>query len=238
VSNADRESGFNQLNEVMTDVAASLSEPGDIADTLERISHAARDTVPGADYASITVRRPDGHLDTLATTDPIAVRLDKIQYELHEGPCYDAVTDADISYCPDLHADARWPAYSPHANSLGLASQMAVRLSVAKGAYTGLNLYSKSRDAFGNGAMSIAALFSSHARVALGFAYELDSLKGAVGTRQVIGQAVGILMERYKLTEERAFEFLIRTSQTSNVKLRAVAGEIVAASAKELSGAS
>lgn len=218
------------LHRVMAEVAATLSEPGDLADTLHRIAHSARDTVPGAEYASITVRRPDARLDTIATTDALAVELDAIQYELREGPCYDAVTDTDMSYCPDLAADRRWPSYSPRANSLGLGAQLAVRLSSAEGTYTGLNLYSKAVGAFGPEPSQVAQLFSSHARVALGFARELDSLRGAVGTRQVIGEAMGILMERYKLTEDRAFEFLIRTSQTSNVKLRTVAAEIVATS--------
>lgn len=220
---------------VMADVAASLSEPGNLADTLARISNTARDTVPGADFASITVRHKDGRLETLTTTDPVILQADAIQYELRQGPCYDAVTNSEMVYCADLGADTQWPDYSPRAHQLGLCSQVAVRLSDSHGTYTGLNLYSTEPDAFGADPMDVARLFSSHARVALGFARELDTLKGAVGTRQVIGEAMGIVMERYALTEERAFEFLIRMSQTSNVKLRDVAKGIVTASSTSAS---
>lgn len=224
----DRELGY--AHKVMADVAASLSEPGDLVDTLTRISSTARDTVPGADYASITVRHADGRLETLATTDALVIQADAIQYELREGPCYDAVTETEASYCADLGTDTQWPTYGPRARLLGLRSQLAIRLSATKGAYTGLNLYATEPDAFSEEPMDVARLFSSHAQVALGFARELESLKGAVGTRQVIGEAMGIVMERYGLTQERSFEFLIRMSQTSNIKLREVARGIVESS--------
>ncbi len=222
--------GWPGLHDVMADVAASLSEAGDLEQTLDRITRTARDTVPGADYASISVRHSDGRLETLAATDPLVVEADALQYELREGPCYDAVTDEDSTYCPDLSNDSRWPRYGPKARDLGLASQLAFRLAGRKGTYTGLNLYSGSLAAF-NEPSGIAGLFSSHAKVALGYAEELDTLKAAVATRQMIGEAIGIVMERFTLTEERAFEFLIRLSQTSNVKLRNVATEIVRLSA-------
>lgn len=222
------------LQKMMAEVAASLSEPGDLGDTLQRIARTARDTVPGADFASITVRQRDGRLDTVVTTDPIVMQADCIQYELREGPCYDAVTDTETSYCPDLGADSRWPGYAPRAARLGLSSQLAIRLSARDGTYTGLNLYSSLADAFGDDPSGVVRLFASHASVALGFARELDTLKEAVGSRQIIGEAIGIVIERYGLMEERAFEFLIRLSQTSNVKLREVAAEIVANSTRAL----
>ncbi len=219
--------GWPYLQDVMAEVAASLSEPGDVEQTLSRITSTARDTVPGAEYVSISVRHSDGRLETLAPTDPLVRQTDSIQYELREGPCYDAVTDAEVSYCPDLAHDARWPRYGPQAHRLGVSSQMALPLAARDGSYTGLNLYSRSHGAFDDDPPGVAQLFASHAKVALGYARELDTLKGAVGTRQVIGEAIGIVIERYELTEERAFEFLIRLSQTSNVKLRDVAAEIV-----------
>lgn len=236
MSNVVAESG--RTLQVMSQVAASLSEPGDLGETLQRITRTARETVPGAEHASISVRHSDGRLLTMAPTDPLTTEADGAQYELREGPCYDAVTDADVSYSPDLGADDRWPRYGPRARRLGFRSQLAIRLGSRDGSYTGLNLYASVPRAFDDDPSGVARLFASHAKVALGFARELDTLKGAVGTRQVIGEAIGIVIERYGLTEERAFEFLIRLSQTSNVRLRDVAVEIVKTATGALSDAS
>ncbi|MGI8433565.1 MAG: ANTAR domain-containing protein [Nocardioidaceae bacterium] len=208
-------------------VAASLSEAGDLSETLIRITHAARDNVPGADQASVSVRHADGHVETVAPTDQVAERADQIQYELREGPCYDVLIDDEvITYSADLANESRWSKYGPRANALGLGSQMAIRLTEHNESYTGLNLYSRDVHAFDD-TPTVALLFSSHAKVALGYAQELESLNAAVMNRQVIGQAVGIVVERYGLNEERAFEFLVRVSQTSNTKLRDVAADIV-----------
>lgn len=214
------------LNDLLDTVATSLSETGDLPDTLSRITHSALDTVPGAEYVSISVRHPDDRLETLAPTSPLAEQLDELQYELREGPCYDAVTDEDVNYCSDLATDGRWPVYGPRANALGVCSQMAIRLTERGETYTGLNLYSRKPRAF-DGPPDVARLFSSHAKVALGYAHELGTLHAAVTSRQTIGEAVGIIIERYKLDQQRAFEFLIRVSQTRNVKLREVAADIV-----------
>src|SRR3954465_5441869 len=77
--------------------AGSLSKPGNLAASLDRIVRAAQETVPGADEASITVRHADGHLETSAATSDIVLRADELQYELREGPCYDAVTKEDAT---------------------------------------------------------------------------------------------------------------------------------------------
>ncbi len=216
----------HSLNHLLDSVAASLSEAGDISETLSRITLAARDNVPGAHHVSISVRHADGRLETVAPTDQLASQLDELQYDLREGPCYDAVTDEEITYCADLANDSRWSEYGPRASALGVCSQLAIRLTERKESYTGLNLYSRDVHGFDD-APPVALLFSSHAKVALGYAQELGNLNAAVTNRQVIGQAVGIIIERYGLNEERAFEFLIRVSQTSNTKLRDVAADIV-----------
>ncbi len=207
-------------------MAESLAEPGDLADALERIVRAARETVPGADDASITVRHQDGHIETAAATSQLVYRADELQYELQEGPCYDAVTVDEVTYSRDLARDGHWPRFGPTVAQWGLLSQMAVRLSQHGRAVTGLNLYSQARSAFDDHE-GLPQLFASHARVAMGYATELQSLQGAIGTRETIGKAIGIVMERYDLSDERAFEFLIRLSQNSNVKLRDIAADLV-----------
>jgi hypothetical protein len=225
-------SADSDLLTLMNAVVESLGDSGDTLDTLARITHAARDTVPGADYASISVRRPDGRLETLAPTSPLVATADLLQNELHEGPCYDVVTDEQEMYAENLATDTRWPTYGRRASELGLCSQLAMRLHTEPGTAVGLNLYSRETFAFDD-AHQVAEIFVSHAKVALGYAHEVEGLRAAVSTRTIIGTAVGIVMERYTLNDERAFEFLIRVSQRSNIKLRDVASGIVAAAAEK-----
>jgi len=207
-------------------IVTSMAEPVDQPEALGRITRAAIETVPGADHASITSLHPSGRLETLTCTSSLILQLDEMQYELREGPCYDAVTNGPVTYSPDLANDTFWPNYGPRAAAAGLSSQMAIRLSDTREAVTGLNLYSQRRQAFADGS-DVAQLFASHAAVALGYAQQVVNLSHAVETRTSIGTAIGITMERYGLTSERALEFLIRLSQTSNVKLRDLAAQMV-----------
>jgi hypothetical protein len=155
--------------------------------------------------------------------------LDAAQYELREGPCYDAATDAVSVVSPHLAADERFPRYAAVAVKAGVRAQAGLRLfetprPTARGA---LNLYS--RDVGSLADMTIVGqLFTHQSAVALDYAREIENLQEAMKTRQLIGRAVGIAMERYGLNEERAFGFLARVSQSRNVKLRVVAEEIVA----------
>jgi hypothetical protein len=203
--------------------------PGDLDHTLERITAAAVEVLPGVHYASITVKHDDGRLETAAPTDDFLLGLDIAQYDLQEGPCYDAAVDELYVSAPHLTADERFPRYAALAVKAGVRAQAGIRLfdtprPSARGA---LNLYSRDVGSFTDiGVMGL--LFAHQSAVALDYAREIDNLQEAVKTRQAVGRAVGIVMERYGMSEERAFAFLARVSQTRNVKLRYVAAELVA----------
>jgi GAF domain-containing protein len=212
----------------MADMARAMQDPGDVALTLQALTACATDTVEGADYASISVRHGDGRLETLAPTDPVIRQVDELQFQLSEGPCYDAVEVDSVSLSADLAHDDNWPAYGPQVAALGIRSQLGIRLATDGGWRVALNLYAKRPRAFDRDTMEVAELFADQAAVAMGFVRTVQTLNKALATRQTIGQAVGILMERYTMDAERAFAFLVRASQTSNMKLRDVADEIVA----------
>ena len=209
-------------------LSANLT-PGDLDHTLERITAAAVEVLPGVHYASITIKHADGSLGTAAPTDQMLLGLDAAQYELREGPCYDAAVEQVYVSSPNLAADERFPRYAAMAVKAGIRAQAGVRLfdtpkPAAQGA---LNLYSRDVGNFTD--MSVVSqLFAHQAAIALDYAREVANLQEAVKTRQAVGRAVGIVMERYGLNEERAFAFLARVSQTRNVKLRQVAAEMVA----------
>lgn len=218
----------------MLGTASSLAArlgPGDLDETLGQVTAAAVELIPDATYASITVRHDD-RLETVNTTDDRVLATDAKQYELCEGPCYDAATDAAQVIAPDLEHDTRFRRYGPIAVKAGILAQAAFRLFERNGTQGALNLYSTERGAFED-LESAAVLFRSQAAVAIAYAYEITNLNEALETRTTIGKAMGIVMERYQLNDERAFAFLTRLSQHRNVKLRLIAEELVAAVATE-----
>ncbi|HET9860003.1 MAG TPA: GAF and ANTAR domain-containing protein [Nocardioidaceae bacterium] len=208
---------------------ADSLKPGDLDKTLSQITRAAIEVLPDVEYCSITIKHADGSLETVAPTHDLLRDVDAQQYTLQEGPCYDAATETVHVIAPNLAADERFPQYAAVALAAGIRAQAGVRLFDAPKSQGALNLYSTKAGSFAD-IESLSELFAHQAAVAIRYATEITNLAEAVRTRTTIGQAVGIVMERYQLTDERAFAFLTRLSQHRNVKLRLVAQEIVAAS--------
>jgi GAF domain-containing protein len=216
-------------DERLLDVARQLADrlrPGDLDATLGQITAAAVEVLPNVHMCSITVRHQDGTLSTVAPTDDLLLRLDGVQYDLQQGPCYEAATDERYVISSDLGADERFPRYGDAAVSAGVRAQIGVRLFDSPRSHGALNLYSPNVGAFDD-IESLSALFAHQAGQAVAYAQEIGNLSEAVRTRTLIGQAVGIVMERYGLTDEHAFAFLQRLSSHGNVKLRLVAQQIV-----------
>lgn len=205
---------------------ADRLRPGDLDATLRQITGAAVELIPQVACASITVRHAD-RLETVASTDELLLPLDETQYALQEGPCYEAATDHLRVIAPDLEHDPRFPRYAAVALRAGIRAQAAFRLFERGPTQGALNLYATEAGAF-SGLDETAALFRSQAAVAIAYAHEVTSLTEALETRTTIGKAMGIVMERYDLTDERAFAFLTRLSQDRNLKLRHVAAQLVA----------
>lgn len=205
---------------------STLLEPGALGETLDQITAAAVQLIPDGDFASITIRHGEDRLETVSATDDRLLALDEKQYELREGPCYDAATDTGHVVAPDLAHDSRFPRFGPIAAAAGVRSQAAFRLFERNDAQGALNVYSTKPGAFTDIA-DLAGLFQSQATVAIAYAHEVTNLREALETRTTIGQAMGILMERFSLTDERAFAFLTRLSQSRNIKLRLIAEELV-----------
>ena len=212
------------VRKAIEELANSLAKMDN--DNLETLTSVACDAVAGADYASISIVHDDGRMETLAPTDPLITEVDRIQAELREGPCYDAATEDEMFITEDLAHDARWPNYGPRAAARGIGAQMGIDLHHPGSASAALNLYSRRTHVFAD-AIDTAELFASHTALALGYATARDHFQSALSSRKTIGQAIGIVMERYSINEDRAFQFLIRASRTSNVKVREVAAEIV-----------
>jgi hypothetical protein len=166
-------------------------------------------------------------METLAGTDPFVWELDRLQYQFHEGPCVHAIAVDPVTTVEWAGREQRWPRFMPLAVARGLRSQMGMRLFTERETLGGPNMYSTSSDTIDPDVVHMAELFAAHASLALGHARREEQLSAALLTRKVIGQAIGILMERHALDEDGAFAYLTRVSSHANVKLRAVAQEIV-----------
>ena len=202
---------------------------------LQRIAEAAVLTVSGCDMASITVD-DNGRYRTASTTDPDATSVDQAQYDANEGPCLDATT-TPVVYAQSF-PDRRWPILAARPTEFGVQSVLSYRLTGAARS-TGdpgdgsLNSYGVVPDAFDDQAQEIGLILAAHATVAAGAVHERTALRRiehhlqiALSSRDVIGQAKGILMERLKLPPEEAFDVLRRSSQRLNEKLRDVARRV------------
>jgi len=202
-------------------LSAALT-PADLDETLRRITAAAVEVLPDVSYSSITIKHGDGRLETVAPTDDLLCEVDAAQYELQEGPCYEAAADTVHVTASDLSSDSRFPRYAPVAVSAGIRAQAGIRLFETRASNGALNIYSERVGAFEDLEV-LSQLFAHQSAMALDYARQISNLEQAAESRRVVGQAVGIVMERFGLDEARAFGFLTRLSQDNNVKLRVVA---------------
>lgn len=219
--------GTADLAEVLGDVARQLNAEADLAALLPAITLSSVETIPGADYAGISLVKQGREVESVAATDELVVQADAAQEQLGEGPCLDAAFVHDTFRIDDLQAEQRWPRYRTRALELGIRSSLSFQLFVEERNLGALNLYSRQPHAFEDDDQQIGRLFAAHAAIALRGAQREDELQGALRSRDAIGMAKGILMERYKIKEDRAFEMLVRASQSAHIKLRDVAEYLV-----------
>ncbi|PRX45423.1 ANTAR domain-containing protein [Prauserella shujinwangii] len=206
-----------------------------VGDVLKHLVGTAASVVPEADLVSVTLRTPSGNFVTPVHTDELAVRLDELQYRFDEGPCVDAtrVPGEGLVYQADSATCAAWPRWGPAAAELGVRSVLAAGLFPLGTPpwYGALNLYSFRANGLDAVDRDIAMLLAAHAATALqttdaATAAELKAaqLREALHSRDVIGQAKGILMERRGVDADEAFKILREASQHLNMKLTEVAG--------------
>ena len=221
-----------ELTDSLSEVARSLFAAGGVQDTLQAIVDLAVTTIDGCDYAGIFIAVGD-QITTAVYSDELVVEVDALQREADEGPCLDAMSRNATFYAEDLVDDPRWAVFGPQAVDIGVRCALALSL-VANDSPGALNLYARYPRAFGATDRAKGVIFATLSSLALSGAQthehedrRAENLHTALGSRELIGQAQGILMEREHITSQQAFDILRRASQHLNIKLREVAQELV-----------
>jgi GAF domain-containing protein len=220
-----------ELESNLAQVAISLFAPGTVEGTLQRIVALAELAVDGCEAAGILLF-DSGTMTTAAASSPLVIEIDQMQVDANEGPCLAAAIQGTTFYAHDLIDDPRWPTFAAAATAAGIRTVLAYPLGVDRP--SALNLYAPLPAAFGATDRAQGLLFATLARLALDSAREraadankAQNLTEALRTRELIGQAQGILIERDRITADQAFEVLRRASQNMNIKLREVAETLV-----------
>ena len=226
------EGDTTELNVSLSQVARTLFLAGSTEATLQAVVDLAVASIEGCDFAGIFLV-VDDQVTTPVHTDPMVVQIDSLQRETGEGPCLNAIAQGSTFYAEDLADDTHWTTFGPQAVAAGVRCILALRLS-ANGTIGALNFYARYPGAFGATDRAKGVIFATLAGLALGGAQahesddrRADNLHQALATRELIGQAQGILMERERITPDQAFDILLRASQHLNVKLREVAQELI-----------
>ena len=215
--------GEDQLAHQLSALARQLQEKQSLQETLSGIVHATVDNVPGAQFAGLTVVKGRREVHTAAWTDELVRTADQVQYDTGQGPCLNSVYEEKTVRVSDMRTEQRWPEFAKRAVDLGVVSMLSIQLYVTGDNLGALNLYSQATEAFNDESEHVGLLLAAHAAIAMAGAQQQEQLVQAITTRDLIGQAKGILMERHKITAEQAFTILIRASQLGNAKLRDVA---------------
>jgi GAF domain-containing protein len=190
--------------------------------TLDAIARAAVETIAPARYAGVNLYER-GEFEPQAVVGEPPLALDMLQKETGTGPCIDSSRDQVTVRVDDMSTETRWPKYTELAQSLDVASMLCVPLYVNDQQLGSVSLYASARAAFTLADEYVARLLATQAALALAEARRAEQLRRALASRDVIGQAKGILMERHRITADEAFKLLSEQSQRANRKLADVA---------------
>ena len=219
--------GQDDLALRLGELARSLEHEEDSAGTLASVVASAIDLIPGVEEASISVVTGRKRVTSQAASSELPRRVDALQAEVGEGPCLSAVYEQQTVRVADMGTEARWPRFAQRALEAGAGAMLSFQLFVEGDNLGALNLYARVPGAFDDESEHVGLLFATHAAVAFAAVQEQDQFRASLATRDLIGMAKGILMERYRITGDRAFALLVRASQDTNRKLRDVADELV-----------
>jgi GAF domain-containing protein len=223
----------DELSAVFARMSGLLLSEETVATALGLVSSLALDTVPGAVGAGVSVIDERGRRSS-GSTDPRVERADALQYELDEGPCLAATAARQLVRVDDLATDRRWPRWSAAAADLGLRAAMSAPMVAGDTALGALKVYAERPGAFDGHSERLLTLFSAQAAILVANVQTherarrlSEGLRRAIGTRDTVSMAKGVLMARHGVTEEVAFGMMLARSGEESGSLSEVARTVV-----------
>jgi GAF domain-containing protein len=211
----------------MAELARAAAAPRSVDAVLSDVTSTATELIPGADTAGVLLVGKGGKFDSVAGTSDLPHRLDELQMTFNEGPCVEAALDELIVRTDDFRSEERWPKYSPAVVEIGVLSGLSFKLYTADRTAGALNLFAFKPNAFDAADETTGVVLAAHAAAAILASRQGEQLQSALSTRDRIGQAKGIIMERYGVDDVKAFEMLRRLSQDGNTRLTDIAQRVI-----------
>jgi GAF domain-containing protein len=211
----------------MAELARQLAMPLALPDVLTGVTKTVLEVISGADAAGFLLFTKGEKYETRAATTYLMFELDRLQVKYGEGPCVEAAIDELIVRTDDFQREQRWPNYSAEVLKLGLRSALSFKLYTTNRNAGALNIFAFEPNAFDAEDEAVGSVLAAHAAAAILASRQGDQLQSALSNRDVIGQAKGVIMERYKVDAIRAFEMLRELSQSANEKLVDVAARVI-----------
>ena len=169
----------------------------------------------------------DGRFWSVAPTDPLVTHLDSLQMEFKEGPCLQAAVSDAIIRSGDLQRDERYPTFAGAAEAVGVRGVTSFQLYTNRGGAGALNLFSREPNTVDSDGEIIGAMLATHAAGLMMTVNRRQEFESALASRDLIGQAKGVIMNRFSVDSVRAFELLVKQSQNTNTPVRIIAQQIV-----------
>ncbi|MBO0680323.1 GAF and ANTAR domain-containing protein [Mycolicibacterium sp. S2-37] len=211
----------------MAELARTVAAPRSLDEILSGVTMTAKELIPGVDAAGILLVGKGGSFESLAQVTDLPHLLDELQMKFEEGPCVQAALDDVIVRTDDFREESRWPRYSPACVEMGVMSGLSFKLYTADRTAGALNLFGFQPRTWDVEAETIGTVLAAHAAAAVLASRQGTQLESALSTRDRIGQAKGIIMERYKVDDVQAFEMMRRLSQDSNTRLIDIAQQVI-----------
>jgi GAF domain-containing protein len=215
------------LRQSMAGLTERFAHPTKLEVTLQAVTASSVDLIDGVESADVLLISGADHFRSVAATSQLAVDIDDLQQRFREGPCVDAAIGHSMVLCNDLREDPRWPQFGEAAVAAGVHSLMSFQLYTHDARMGALNLFGLKPDVFTPEFEAVGAMLATHAAVALIADDARLQFQSALASRDMIGQAKGMIMERFNVDAVRAFELLTKLSQASNIRVAEIAEEIV-----------
>ncbi len=220
---ADHQEAFGA--DAFARLALELHGAGGMAETVDAVVQFALQA-EACSYAGVMLILR-GSQEIAAVSDPLVAEIYQLQTDLGEGPIQTALSEGIAVHVPDVGAETRWPTWAARLTQYRVRSSLHVPMWAGEQLIGALSLFNTEANAFSADDEAIAHILARHASIAVASTRDDETMAAAVDARKLVGQAMGILMERFDLDEAGAFEILKRYSQQHNTKLRDVAQELV-----------